>query len=161
MSKSGYLQVVAFNVVGIHTVASCAGHVDHGAPYPWIDVGDPAIEELSQTIARRLHEGERDAPETKQLQHRCRLLYLDVEQQVVTLLNAFYQQYQMDYDRHLSISRFSNGKPRIQSHGAAYQEFRTLEQRTAKLAEYQDEMQTVAAFLKTRFFSGEDVAPSA
>src|SRR6266700_2817447 len=124
--------VVAFNVVGIHTVASCAGHVDHGAPYPWIDVGDPAIEELSQTIARRLHEGERDAPETKQLQHRCRLLYLDVEQQVVTLLNAFYQQYQMDYDRHLSISRYSNRKQLLQIHTRPYPELPPTDTPTPK-----------------------------
>src|SRR5215467_2806628 len=133
--------VVAFNVVGIRTVASCAGHLDRAAPYPWIDLEPAPIEELSQMIVRLLHAGERDAPETEQLQHQRRLLYLDVEQKVIALLNAFYQQHQMDYDRHLTIERFANGMPRLQSFGAAYQEFRTPEDRTAKLAEYQDEMQ--------------------
>lgn len=29
--------VVAFNLLGLHTCQSCEGHLDYGAPYPWID----------------------------------------------------------------------------------------------------------------------------
>jgi hypothetical protein len=30
--------VIAFNLLGLHTTASCAGHMKHGLPYPWIDL---------------------------------------------------------------------------------------------------------------------------
>lgn len=33
--------VVAFNTIGLPTAASCEGHIDHGVPAPWIDVGAP------------------------------------------------------------------------------------------------------------------------
>lgn len=29
--------VVALNLLGLHTCQSCEGHLDYGAPYPWID----------------------------------------------------------------------------------------------------------------------------
>src|SRR4029077_1610780 len=30
--------VVALNIMGIKTTASCEGHFDHGALYPWVDL---------------------------------------------------------------------------------------------------------------------------
>lgn len=33
--------VVAFNVMGLSTSASCEGHIDHGISAPWIEVGTP------------------------------------------------------------------------------------------------------------------------
>ncbi len=32
--------VAALNAAGFVTTASCAGHLDHGLPYPWIDIGE-------------------------------------------------------------------------------------------------------------------------
>jgi hypothetical protein len=144
--------VIVLNASGIHTTASCEGHLDHGAAYPWIDIGSPDIDELAQKIIVLLHEGKRDDEETKQLQRQHRLLYLQEEQKLVTLLDAFYQQHQMAYDRHLSIWRFSNGAPRLQSHGADYQEFRSPDEQSQKLKEYQDEMQAFSIYLKQIYF---------
>lgn len=33
--------VIAFNLQGLHTTASCEGHINWGLPYPWIDLEDP------------------------------------------------------------------------------------------------------------------------
>jgi hypothetical protein len=33
--------VVALNMLGVPTKMSCEGHLDHGLPYPWIDVSLP------------------------------------------------------------------------------------------------------------------------
>ena len=148
--------VVAFNAVGICTNASCEGHMDHGAAYPWIDIGSPNIDELAQKICWLLHEGRREDEETKRLQKQHRLLYLQEEQRLVALLGTFYQYHQMVYDRHLVIWRFSNGAPRLQSHGAEYQQFRDPDERAQKLKEYQQEMQAFATFLKMGFFGESD-----
>src|SRR5438128_2510552 len=33
--------VVALNLLGVHTSASCEGHIDHGRPSPWIEIEAP------------------------------------------------------------------------------------------------------------------------
>jgi len=38
--------VVALRANGFSTTASCAGHVDHGLPYPWVDVVSHLAERL-------------------------------------------------------------------------------------------------------------------
>jgi hypothetical protein len=40
--------VVALNLLGIPTVSSCEGHLDHGRTLPWVDIGLP----LSPFLAR-------------------------------------------------------------------------------------------------------------
>src|SRR5947208_415256 len=30
--------VIALNLMGIETIASCGGHLDHGLSYPWVDI---------------------------------------------------------------------------------------------------------------------------
>jgi hypothetical protein len=140
--------VVALNVVGMNTTASCEGHMDHGVAYPWIDVSHVDADGLAQTICQLLYKGKREDKETKQLQYQHRMVLLQAEQELIGLLNAFYQHHPFDYDRHLSIWRFSNGMPRLQSHGAEYQQFRDPTERLAMLQEYQQEMQAFAEYLK-------------
>jgi hypothetical protein len=36
--------VVAFNCHGMKTDGSCEGHLDHGLPYPWVDIESPSEE---------------------------------------------------------------------------------------------------------------------
>src|SRR5260370_29918875 len=35
--------VVVLNALGIHTMASCEGHLDHGLPCPWVDIHEPSF----------------------------------------------------------------------------------------------------------------------
>src|SRR5580765_6275630 len=71
--------VVAFNASGMYTTASCEGHLDHGAAYPWIDVSSKEAEKLAQKIAELLYEGKREDPETQHLMQRHRHLLLQAE----------------------------------------------------------------------------------
>jgi hypothetical protein len=145
--------VVAFNAAGLYTSASCEGHLDHGLAHPWIDVTHEEAEDIAQKIVELLNEGKREDAYTQQLMKEHRQLLLQAEQGLVELLNAFYQHHTFDYDRHLIVWRFSNGKPRLQSHGAEYQPYRDPAKKAQKLKEYQDEMQCFASFLKERFFA--------
>src|SRR5690242_19011183 len=40
--------VVALTILGIHTLASCEGHLDHGIAAPWVDIGAPDVRELAK-----------------------------------------------------------------------------------------------------------------
>lgn len=47
----GILQtVIALNANNIPTLASCEGHLDHGEPFPWVDIGNPE-DKKTKTIA--------------------------------------------------------------------------------------------------------------
>ncbi len=149
--------VVSCNATGLYTTASCEGHLDHGLAYPWIDVSCEEAEDLAHRIAVLLHTGKREDAETKRLMQEHRYLLLQGEQRLVAQLHSFYQSRPFDYDRHLSIWSFGNGKPRLQSHGAEYQQFRDDAEKTQKLKEYQGEMAAFASFLKERFFASEEL----
>ncbi len=146
--------VIALNASEIHTTASCEGHLDHGAAYPWIDIGHADANTLEQKILLLLSEGKRENKETKQLQRKYRLLHLQEEQKLVALLGDFYQHHPFNYDRHLSIWRFPKGEARLQSHGAEYQQFRSSEEKALKLKEYQGEIQAFTIYLKQIHLQG-------
>ena len=40
--------VIALNALGVHTLASCEGHLDHGIAAPWIDVGAQDVRPLAK-----------------------------------------------------------------------------------------------------------------
>src|SRR5262245_3085441 len=52
--------VIALNLVGIKTIASCEGHFDHGNLYPWVDleVSSPETEKLMAEIRQNLEQTE-------------------------------------------------------------------------------------------------------
>lgn len=144
--------VVALNANNIHTTASCEGHLNWGAPYPWVDIGsgDPQIAELDQQIAELLSEGKKN--ETKRLYHEINRLHYQEELKLVSVLESFYQHHLLHYDRHLIFIHDIRGGCRIQSQGADTQGTRSLNERATKLKEYQEEMQCFAEFLKQEFF---------
>ena len=69
------------------------------------------------------------------------------------LLEAFYQERIVPYDRRLVLSFLAHGRSRIQSQGAEFQETAPPEIKQQKLTEYQEEMHAFTAFLKERFLS--------
>ena len=54
MDKGILDTVVALNVLGFDTDQSCEGHLDHGLPYPWVDIRHTAEEhyELFRNLSR-------------------------------------------------------------------------------------------------------------
>jgi len=67
-------------------------------------------------------------------------------------LEAFYQQRLVLYDRMLQIEHLLTDEYMLRPHGAILQKSRDSAERSAKLKEYQQEMQDFALFLKEKFF---------
>lgn len=44
--------VIGLRCHGIRTIASCQGHLDHGLPYPWVDVEKHYLGILLKWVAR-------------------------------------------------------------------------------------------------------------
>lgn len=168
--------VIALNVLGIKTTASCEGHFDHGYLYPWVEleIFSPEMDKLMTEIIQKLEQIEiqetalatqypdlsvqvrLDMPEAK---HLLELYYerfylsksydqakMNCLEPVNKLLNEFYEHCNISYDRALIISG-----DRLQSVGADRQVSRAEEEQNLKLVEYRGEMKAFAAFLKNKF----------
>jgi hypothetical protein len=155
--------VVALNALDIPTVASCEGHLERALAAPWIDVEPPEVLTLRQQL-RELQdqEGVHRAPGATytpsdgvgRLRRQIKEQQLDARLKLMALLDAFYRERLVSYDRRLIISnRDWLGRSRIECQGTDFQELAEPPLRQQKLAEYQGEMQAFAAFLKTVYSS--------
>lgn len=158
--------VVVLNLLDIPTTMSCEGHLDHGTAAPWIHVGDPGIREhedkvhrLSQHASEQERQQGKITPEIMQLFEEVRQARRDVKrmhlaiwQKLVHSLNAFYEGRFVPYDVRLVIQPLGIGQSRLESQGADFQEVAPGDVRTLKLAEYQEEMRLLTAFLKQQYF---------
>lgn len=144
--------VIALNALDIPTLASCEGHLDHGAAAPWIDVGDPAARPLAKE-AFRLSQGAGDKEQTEQARLAAFRLNLAVRRRLLALLDQFYADRCVSADIRLIINPAEwSGISRLESQGAAFQMVAESDERAHILASYQDEMSAFAAFLKAMFF---------
>ena len=144
--------VVALNVLGINTIQSCEGHMDHGTGAPYIDVAAKDTKDLET----QLHEtfGKEDIRETanKLIGEITRRNLLEQAKLLEHLL-SFYQHRQVPYDRRVTIQSFGLGVNRLESQGAALQEIVTPEVKQQRLQRYQEEMREFTKYLKETYFS--------
>lgn len=161
--------VVALNVLGVKTTASCEGHLEWGCASPWVDLNlrSPQYLSLRQKIFANQNtidnisangglEAEAKTKAVELLLTEQSALFKDLDkvqaadQQVIqSFLNAFYQHHFTSYDRILFLESVSSDH-RLESHGAQFQCLRTPEERAKKLMEYQDEMALFERFLKSK-----------
>lgn len=150
--------VVALNVLGIPTVASCEGHLERAIAAPWIDVEPPGVLTLRQQL-RELQdqEGVQRTPGAaytpsdaiQRLRQEIKEQQLNARLKLMALLDAFYRERLVPYDRRLIISnRDWLGRSRLECQGTELQEIAESALRQQKLAEYQGEMQAFTAFLR-------------
>lgn len=172
--------VVALNIMGIKTVASCEGHFDHGYLYPWIDLEifstesekfmaeirrkDEQIETEEKSLEAKYpdlsRQAQLDRPEAEcllKLYNEHFFLSKSYEQakmnclaSINSLLSKFYENRNVSYDRILIVSS-DNG--RLQSVGANNQVIRAEQEQNSKLVEYREEMKAFATFLKKKFMN--------
>lgn len=170
--------VVIFNILGIRTTMSCAGHVtrDNGdIRYPWIDISalDPTIEKLTKKQERLHQRAMRFQRKLRKknvtskharllrkksntawrkyhsLDHRLRKLQVPLRQKLTGYLLQFYSRRSVPLDRRLILHVISSDT-RLESQGAA--DFHLCESREfqlEKLAEYREEMRAFTDFLKS------------
>jgi hypothetical protein len=82
--------VVALHAHGVHTLASCEGHLDHGVAAPWIDIGDPQARPIAKEAHRLRMQGEQARAE--QMRIETRQLHFQEYQRLVPLLEALYRE---------------------------------------------------------------------
>lgn len=161
--------VVALNLLGIHTSASCEGHSNWGIYAPWVDIQTPGAEEdykilneahiyyneqinakkLSHVELRQLYD------QTNQLEREVNEKQLSERFMLMGYLAHFYENRHSAYDRILTLQHHTYSA-RLESLGAHFQRVAPGERRVQKLAEYQEEMRAFTAFLKEQFFQDID-----
>jgi hypothetical protein len=107
--------VVALNALDITTSMSCEGHLDHGLPYPWIDVGissyargydAPEIQQLILRLRELRREQDKDI-KMQQLWQEENKLRLQQRHKLFGYLAEFYKKREVPFDR---IIVFDNPK---------------------------------------------------
>lgn len=112
--------VAAFLAHGFTTSASCEGHIDHGLPYPWVEVY--ALEPVGW------REAEDDRK--KQLEQEWRRKNLEQQLRMIAFLEEFYRERETPFDARLIPNRIGAfGGFRVQSLGAKITEILSKEQR--------------------------------
>jgi hypothetical protein len=139
--------IVALNLSGLSTSASCEGHIDRGRGAPWIKIEAPnrprerfgGQDEIIETTARknkvsaedvrtgRSHEAWREAmnlaadhEETPEYQI-WRKENDRLQEQVTALLDSFYQGRTVEPAAHLALSRNAEGTFNIHNGGEDYE----------------------------------------
>ena len=128
--------VIALNVLGIPTVQSCEGHIDHGVCAPWVFFTSTSLD---------------DFHEYEQITKRHR----EDQERILFLLEEFYADRCVPHNRMLIVYRHKPGVSILESQGARHRRLEIPEKRAQFLNACQDEMNHFTTFLKKRFFEGE------
>lgn len=157
--------LVALNVLGFETKASCEGHLDWGHAYPWVMIGSSetekawekvteAFEKEDEAKAQGKSEEEVDLLEkiSAQLQEEARRPLFDKARELSAYLEDFYKDQNVPYGRMLFTS-MGGTFFELQSLGSKFQKAANEETKKKNLEEYQEEMQAFAKFLKDEFFN--------
>lgn len=162
---SGVMEtVIALNVLGVETNASCEGHLDRGYAAPWIDfhaVGTESIRKQASAATKQLQDAEEQhaseevvqklSQEMFRLAHEENRAYYQGSWLVHQALEAFYLTHTAPYDQQLYLHNDSFGYSRLQPHGIDYQPQRSPEEQATKLAAYQQEIHAFTVFLKNGY----------
>jgi len=160
--------VVALNLLGIVTIASCEGHEDHGTHAPYIDIKAQDGQEAEQAEREAWQHSDqlRQQGASQEefaaaralvwpLKKQAQAYQLEVRASLLRYLDAFYADRSASADQRLAL-QYHGYRTRLESQGAGLQEGRTEEERVHKLQEYQEEMASFSAFLKERWVSQEN-----
>lgn len=170
--------VIALNLMGIETISSCGGHLDHGLPYPWIEIQTypPQIRKMMQELSEiqeQLNTEEillktrfphlsyndiYDIPEAENLPklHKTHSLIAESIKQMQIkcleplnqLLTNFYENRKTAYNNVLIIP--NNSSAFLRSVGADRQHIRSSEEQSYNLNKFREEMKAFAVFLKQK-----------
>lgn len=154
--------VVALNVLGFETTASCEGHTEGSyAPYVDIAIDTPADEKERLFEALQLAETDEELRAGNDLVEQLNVYHLKVRHRLMDLLIAFYQDCHVPYDHMLSLHprRDAFGcveELRLQCMGTDCLDLSDAAERAVKLKAYQGEIKAFATFLKDRYFSQKE-----
>lgn len=153
--------VKALAALGIGVYAASEGSLNNGIAAPWVDIenlaSDPhlgtKIISLQKQIQQQKSKGIKPLALITKLHHAYnqeRRPNLRLQQKMITLLDNFYQQRQVDFDSKLHLSEiFSHGGCRLESQGANVQALRPKRKKQQYLQIYQQEMQAFTTYLQS------------
>lgn len=141
--------VIFLNAFGINTVASCEGHLDRGTGASYIDIESKEVSELE----KQLEQVKRNKREREKIIREIERKNLEERQKIMDLLDEFYKNRIVPYDRRLVIQSMERYVSRLQSQGANLQGIRTEDIKKEKLLEYHKEMEDFTKFLRDKYFS--------
>ena len=153
--------VAVLQLLGLHTRASCEGHLDHGVAAPWIDIQSPdlrleeffrnygalcekadtleAVGEVADAVYDEIYAIRQAIDRIEALEYRKLIPYLE----------EFYQGRNVSYERRLII----DPRGRLTCQGGILQPAEEIETQALRLKEYQDGVVAFTQFLKNKFFS--------
>jgi hypothetical protein len=153
--------VAVLQLLGVHTQASCEGHLDLGLAAPWIDIQSPDLKlaelrrmyrELSDTADAL----EADDVAAEAAYDEMHVILKELERiealeykKLIPYLEEFYHRRIVSFEQRLMIDL----RGRLSSQGALLQPAEEKETQALRLKEYQEEMCLFTQFLKNKFFS--------
>jgi hypothetical protein len=153
------LQLVAIlNYLGIPTIQSCEGHLDHGIAAPWIDIGvkNVSLFNITWKKARTVLQNAQltqDIPEKQLLIQKstvlfsqARKMYYREANKLFPFLNHYYSEYNPAIEHRLIITDL-NQCARLHFQGDFLQETATNKKKAANLKTFQYEIDRFTQFL--------------
>jgi hypothetical protein len=139
--------VIALNLLGVHTTASCEGHINWGTGGPYIDIEAKETQDMQTKLKTTTDRNLRMASLIEMRDNN-----LKERDKIRELLTEFYRTRASDPDVRLHIRDHTHSWTRIENVGVQAEEMssgRTPEQR---LAEFQKEMKAFSEFLKEKYW---------
>jgi hypothetical protein len=159
--------VVALNLLGVNTIASCEGHMDHGVAASWIDTSLEMNEEIAEKVkkadelqdaAEHLLIHRRDNPDVRRLftdyeELRDEILFANLQETLAVekLLTKFYKKRDCEYRVRIILNIYGRGTGRLISQGGLYQEAFSEEIQAKNLELFQKEMVEFGIWLKEKW----------
>ena len=158
IDKGIFETVVVLNALDIPTSMSCEGHLDHGLPYPWVDIESENTMQLMSRFEELTRLEQMNTPEARELRASIERRRKVEGLKVFEYLTAFYQVQRVDLYRLIIVRGLGIGCTRIQSQGGDFLELLVSEdEKERKLHEYQEEMRQFTTVLKSIYFDSSRV----
>jgi hypothetical protein len=143
--------IIALNLLGINTTASCEGHIDWATGGPYIDVEALGTGELKKALKKEREEKneEKEDEILDEITHKN----LEERKKLIPYFEEFYQGREVSFSNRLIIQSLARGWSRIENQGVDLQKLEAPEIKEQKLQEFQKEMADFTEFLKGKFFS--------
>ncbi len=170
--------VIALNAFGISTDGSCEGHLDHGLPYPWIDIPvtyselKNEVQSYQEIIQNRKYSDEETIKKNDPILYgkilETRQKFLKKAEEIKNILNPLLNEFYSVHIPNVPESRIelheSGSGFRLETHnsrGLGLHNWKKFDERIDKLApeekekllkSNQTEMKLFGQFLKKKFF---------
>lgn len=154
--------VVCLNLLGFPTWQSCEGHLDHGAPYPWITFVQRDLDQTYRVAWKHVCSLQDEAESVKSKEaydrylaadHAFRIRLAEWKQcdtfffRLCNLLDAFYQN-EVSSPTRLMVNRYHPGTYRVEMGRSRLVDGMSLDLKALYLKQSQAEMAAFTAYLK-------------